>query len=316
MRIGQVTLIGGSGFVGRHIARRLAARGIRVVIPTRNRERAKRELIVLPTVDVVRADVHSPHELDALVAGADAVINLAGILHERRRGDFERVHVELAGKIADACRSQGVPRLLHMSALGADPNAPSRYQRSKGEGEALVVRAAADTLAVTVFRPSVIFGAGDSFLSLFARMQRLLPIVFLGSPQAKFQPVWVEDVARAYADAAGDRLAFGQRYELCGPKVYTLRELVELAGAVNGHPRPIVGLGKRASWLQAMALELSPVKILTRDNVRSMSVDNVCGCAWPELFAVAPTPLEVVAPGYLAPAGQRVYDGFRARARR
>ena len=316
MRIGQVTLIGGSGFVGRHIARVLAARGIRVVIPTRNRERAKRELIVLPTADVVRADVHSPQALDALVAGADAVINLAGILHARRRGDFERVHVELAGKVAEACRRRGVPRLLHMSALGADPEGPSEYLRSKGRGEARVVQAAGGALAVTVFRPSVIFGAGDSFLSLFARIQRVLPVVFLGSPHARFQPVWVEDVARAYAEAAGDRLAFGQSYVLCGPKVYTLRELVELAGRASGHPRPIVGLGKGASWLQALAMEMLPVKLLTRDNLRSMSVDNVCGCSWPELFTLPPTPLETVIAGYLAPTVQRRYDRYRARARR
>ncbi len=203
-----------------------------------------------------------------------------------------------------------------MSALGADPNGPGEYQRSKGRGEARVLQVAGDALAVTIFRPSVIFGVGDSFLSLFARIQRVLPIVLLASPQAKFQPVWVEDVARAYAEAIGEHLAFGQTYELCGPKVYTLRELVELAGRASGHPRPIVGLGKGASWLEALAMEWLPGKLLTRDNLRSMSVDNVCGCGWPELFTWPPTPLQTVVAGYLAPALQRRYDRFRARAGR
>jgi NADH dehydrogenase len=316
MRIGQVTIIGGSGFVGRHIARLLATRGVRLVIPTRNRERAKPGLIVLPTADVVTADVHAPGQLEMLVRGSDAVINLVGVLHERRRGEFERVHVELPARIVEACRKAGVPRLLHMSALGADAQGPSAYLRSKGKGEAAVLQAAAGALEVTLFRPSVIFGAGDSFLSLFARVQEVLPVVLLAAPQARFQPVWVEDVARAYAEAAGDRRTFGQVYELCGPKVYSLRELVELAGRASGHPRPIVGLGRSASYLQAALMEWLPMKLLTRDNLRSMAVDNVCGCGWPEVFAMPPTPLEAVAPGYLAPSVQRHYDGFRARAGR
>ena len=316
MQIAQVALIGGSGFVGRHIAEVLCARGIHVVVPTRNRERAKRELIVLPTADVVRADVHSPADLDRVIAGADAVVNLVGILHPSGRNSFERVHVELPGKIVAACHRAGVKRLLHMSALGAAADAPSAYQRSKAEGEARVLQAAGDTLAVTVFRPSVIFGAGDSLLTLFARMQRLLPIMLLGSPQAKFQPVWIEDVARAFAFALGECDTFGQRYELCGPNVYTLRELVEAAGRMSGHPRPIIGLGKTLSYLQAAALELSPVKILTRDNLRSMSVDNVCGCGWPEIFGFAPSPLEAIGPSYLSPVVTRRFDGFRARAGR
>lgn len=316
MEIGQVALIGGSGFVGRHIAQALCARGIRVVVPTRNRERAKRELLVLPTVEVVRADVHSAPDLERVIAGADAVVNLVGILHESARNAFERVHVELAAKIAQTCRRCGVQQLLHMSALGAAADSPSAYQRSKAAGEARVVQAAGDALAVTVFRPSVIFGRGDSLLSMFARMQRFLPIVPLGSAQARFQPVWVEDVARAFGCALGERATFGQSYELCGPNIYTLRELVEFAGRASGHPRPIVGLGKTLSYLQAAVLELSPLKLLTRDNLRSMSVDNVCACGWPEIFRWAPSPLEAIVPAYLSPALRRRLDGFRARAGR
>jgi NADH dehydrogenase len=316
MRSERVTVIGGSGFVGCRLVQGLADRGLQVVVPTRNRERAKRELIVLPTVDVVSADVHSAAVLERLLAGSDAVVNLAGILHASRQQSFERVHVELPLKIAHACRSAGVQRMLHMSALGAARDAPSEYLRSKGEGEARLRAAAGDDLQVTVFRPSVIFGAGDSFLGMFARLQRLLPLMLLGSPRARFQPVWVEDVACAFAAALDERETFGHAYELCGPKVYTLRELVELAGRLSGHARPIIGLGPRASYWQAALFELSPVKILTRDNVRSMSIDSVCGCDWPPVFGFPPSALEAIAPGYLSPAARRPYDGFRARAGR
>ncbi|MCC6533941.1 MAG: complex I NDUFA9 subunit family protein [Burkholderiales bacterium] len=316
MLIRNVVILGGSGFVGRHLARVLAERGIEVTVPSRNRERAKEQLIVLPTVNVVDANIHADGVLEALVAGADAVVNLVGILHESRRGDFDRVHAELPQRVVAACQRAGVERLVHMSALCADAQAPSRYLRSRAQGEASVMRAhASGAVTATAFRPSVIFGQGDSFLGLFARMLRFMPIVPLGSPGAKFQPVWVDDVARAFADALGDPASFGQRYELCGPKVYTLRELVELAGKASGYRRRIVGLGKTMSYLQALAMEFSPLTVLTRDNLRSMSVDNVCGCGWPEIFAFKPSVLEAISPTYLM-ASTRRYDIFRARARR
>ena len=316
MNIQNLTILGGSGFVGMHLAQLLAQRGIEVTVPTRYRERAKRELIVLPTVSVVEADMHSVSDLDRVLAGADAVVNLVGILHEARRGAFERAHVELPVKVLEACRRAGVRRLLHMSALCADPEGPSRYLRSKGEGEARMLQASGEEVAVTVFRPSVIFGRGDSFLTLFAKLLQFLPVVALGSPNARFQPVWVEDVVRAFADALADPATFGRRYDLCGPKVYSLRELIELTGKVTGNSRPIVGLGKSASYLQALAMEFSPVKLLTRDNLRSMSIDNVCNCAWPEVFSFQPSALEGILPTYLAPRTSRGYDLFRARARR
>ena len=190
-RVDRVCLIGGSGFVGRHVAERLAARGVRVIIPTRNRERAKADLIVLPSVELVNADVNDPAQLSDLVAGCDAVVNLVGILHEGRSGDFRRAHVLLTEHCIAACVRHGVHRYLHMSALGAGPSAPSEYQRTKGEAEQRVMAAHAAGLATTIFRPSVIFGDGDSFLTLFARLLALAPFVPLGSPDARFQPVWV-----------------------------------------------------------------------------------------------------------------------------
>jgi NADH dehydrogenase len=313
MEIRKVTIIGGAGFLGRHLARVLAEREISITVPTRYRERAKRELIVLPTVEVVQADVHADRDLDRVIGGADAVVNLVGVLHESRRGDFERAHVELPRRIVESCARAGVKHLLHMSALGADPQGPSRYQRSKGEGEALV---RASAIPHSVFRPSVIFGRGDSFLSMFAGLLRWMPIVVLGSPQARFQPVWVEDVARAMANVLGDVDAFGASYDLCGPDVYTLRELLVLTGETTGHVRTVIGLGPRLSYLQAGAMELSPIKILTRDNVRSMEVDNVCACAWPEIFGFEPAALKAVLPTYLIRGPRSHYDDFRERAHR
>jgi len=323
MRADNVLVVGGSGFVGRHVVAALAARGASVTVPARRRERAK-HLLPLPTVEVVEADVAQPGVLAQLAAGRDAVINLAGVLHSRRgrkseRGpndygpDFASVHVELAQAVVNACRGAGVKRLLHMSALGADPQGPSEYLRSKGIGERAAL--AAEDIAVTVFRPSVIFGPEDAFLNLFAALTRFLPVVVLACPQARFQPVYVGDVARAFVAALDDRGAQGKRYDLGGPRQYTLRELVKTVCAITGRRRLIIGLGDRLSMLQARLLELSPVKLMTRDNVRSMQVPNVCDTPFP--FGIEPAALEALAPAWLAPAGPRErFPALRTHARR
>jgi NADH dehydrogenase len=311
MRIENFLVIGGSGFVGRHLVSALAARGKRVTVPTRRRDRAK-HLILLPTVDVVEADVRDPRVLAGLAAGRDVVVNLAGVLHSPRakRGEqgpnryspgFAEVHVELAQAVVNACRTVGVKRLLHMSALGADPKAPSEYLRSKGIGEQAVL--AADDLAVTVFRPSVIFGPEDRFLNMFAQLAKFLPVIALGSPDARFQPVYVGDVVKAYLAALEDRDAAGRRYDLCGPHECTLRELMEFVCAVTGRKRLIIGLPDRLSYLQARFMELLPVKLLTRDNYYSMQVPSVCDGAFP--FGIRPVALEAAAPAWLTPSGPR-----------
>jgi NADH dehydrogenase len=285
---------------------------MQVRVPTRNRERAK-QLILLPTVDVVEADVHDPATLDRLVGAADAVVNLIGILH----GDFQHVHVELPRRIVEACHRHGVRRLVHVSSLQADPAAPSMYLRSKGEAEQLILAAQGDHLQTTIMRPSVIFGREDHFLNLFARLARRLPVIALASPGARFQPVHVDDVARAIVTSLREAHTFGQRYDLCGPRVYTLRQLVELVVRAAGLRRPVIGLGPSASMLQAAVLEHLPGKLMTRDNIRSMSVDSVCRCDFPAVFGFTPTPLEAVAPLYIAGATPRArYHWFRFRARR
>ncbi len=316
-RMERVCLVGGSGFVGRHIAERLAARGVQVVIPTRNRERAKPDLIVLPGVELVGADVNDPAVLARLVNGCDAVVNLVGLLHESRTGDFRRAHVVLTEQCIEACRQQGVGRYLHMSALGAGTDAPSEYQRTKGEAEQRVAAAQAAGLATTVFRPSVIFGDGDSFLTLFARLLALSPFVPLGSPGARFQPVWVEDVADAFIASLERPETIGQSYDLVGPDVFTLEQLVRLVGRVTGHERPVIGLPDGLSRLQALLFGLLPVKLITYDNYLSMTVDNVSSAPWPPVFGRAPSALEPIARQYLGNATPRGrYMAFRYRAGR
>lgn len=317
VKIESVCLIGGSGFVGRHIAHLLAERGVRTRIPTRRRERVKQELIILPTVDVVETSVHDPQALSRLVAGCDAVVSLAGILHERRPGDFARVHTELPRRIVDACRANGVRRLAHVSALKAAHDAPSEYLRTKAGGEQQIRVAEAAAIRTTIFRPSVIFGRGDSFLTLFARLARWLPAIALACPNARFQPIWVEDVARAIVDSLADSTTFSCSYDLCGPKIYRLQELVAYVCRVTGRRRPIIGLNDRLSYLQAWTLERLPLKLMTRDNIASMQVDNICDCPFPQVFGFEPSPLESVAPTYL---GNHLSKGrlnrLRLRARR
>lgn len=312
MQIDNVCVIGGSGFVGRHLCRQLVARGIRVVVPTRDRERAK-PLILLPTLSVVEADVHDPAALARVVAGCDAVINLVGVLHNGGgTRSFRAAHVELVRNVVEACRSSGVNRLLQMSALGAAADGPSAYLRSKGEAERIVLESGLD---VTVFRPSVIFGPEDSFLNLFAGLARMLPVLVLARPDARFQPVYAGDVAAAFVHALTDVVTRGRSYDLCGPRRYTLRELVAWTARAIGCSRPIIGLNRTLSYCQAFAMELLPVKLMTRDNLRSMDIDSVCDCPFP--FGIQPQALEALAPEWLADDTPRArYGRLRSRAGR
>jgi NADH dehydrogenase len=301
-------VLGGSGFIGRHLVAELVRRGIRVTVPSRRRERAK-HLILLPTVDVVEADINARGVLESLAHGQDALINLVGIL----QGDFACAHVELPLAAVSACRAAGVKRLLHMSALGAAPDAPSEYQRSKAKGEQAVLDAA--DLQVTVFRPSVVFGPEDRFLNRFATMARLLPVIAVPCPNARFQPVYVGDVTRAMAAALPETESHGQRYELGGPREYRLKELVELVCLFTHRSRLVIGLSPKLSYMQARVLEKLPGKLMTRDNYRSMQVPNTTNAEFP--FGIERHALEALARAYLAPSGPRErYPQLRWRARR
>ncbi|MBS1190657.1 MAG: NAD-dependent epimerase/dehydratase:3-beta hydroxysteroid [Rhodocyclaceae bacterium] len=320
MDIKKVLLLGGSGFVGTYIANRLSERAIDVTIPTRRRERSK-ALITLPHVEMVEADINDEETLVKLVKGHDAVINLVGILHSRDvklpySRDFAQAHVELPKKIVAACKVAGVRRLIHMSALGADPKGPSEYLCSKGDGEQAVL-AARDALDVTVFRPSVIFGLGDAFLNTFAGALRKLPFFPLGFGQARFQPVWVANVADAFVDALGNAATVGQAYDLCGPKVYTLRELVDYTAELVRSRARIIALPEGLAYLQAGLMWLAPKPILSPDNLRSMQKDNVCQPGCNTYPGWQPAPLESVAPTYIAlntPKGR--LDSYRHHAGR
>ncbi len=312
----SLLVIGGSGFIGSHLVAQLSAAGYSTLVPTRHEENA-RHLLVLPLVDIEQADVHDERQLHRLMAGVDAVINLVGILHGKPADGaaygkaFARAHVELPKKIVAACAACGVHRYLHMSALGADPHAPSMYQRSKADGEAAAT--ANPLVSATIFRPSVVFGEGDKFLNMFASLQRKFPVIPLGAADAKFQPVFVGDVATAFIHALENDHTIGRAYELAGPKVYTLRELVELSGSYAGQRHPVIGLPPSLARLQAWFLEHAPGgPIMSRDNLDSMQIDNVAHAPMSADLDLTPTPLEAIAPLYLAARGTHI-DSFRSK---
>ncbi|NMF98351.1 complex I NDUFA9 subunit family protein [Aromatoleum toluolicum] len=318
MKLERVVLVGGTGFVGRAVANRLSREGITMLVPTRRYIHAG-ELLVLPTVDVVEADIHDPATLERLFAGADAVVNLVGILHSRPGRpygpDFARAHVELPRKLVAACRAAGVARLVHISALGAAADGPSEYLRSKAAGEE-AIHAASNAPAWTILRPSVIFGREDNFLNMFARLAQLFPVLPLAGAQARFQPVHVEDVAEVVWRSLTEPSARGQTYEVAGPKVYTLRELVEYVSELSGRPRPVIPLPEGLALLQARLMELAPRPLMSRDNVRSMRAANVAGGA-PLPFGMTPAGLEALAPTWIGGGHLRArYYPMRSRARR
>lgn len=314
----NVLVLGGTGFVGRAVCERLAERGRgsgRILVPTRRLGHGC-ELRALPTLELVQANVHDEAQLARCLEGVDAVINLVAILHGKA-AEFDQVHAALVHKLARACAARGVRRVVHVSALGAAPEAPSRYQRSKAAGEAAL---RASDLEWTLLRPSVIFGAEDRFLNFFAQMQAVAPIVPLGCSAARFQPVWVQDVASAIVACLDRRDSIGQVYECTGPKVYTLSELMRLAGRWSGHERPQIPLPGWAARLQALAMEYLPgTPLLSRDNLDSMQQDNVASGDLPGLAALGVTAsaLEAVAPAYLGQqAGCARLEAWRAGAGR
>ena len=270
----KALVLGGSGFVGHHLCAALSRQGWHVTVPTRRLP--ARSVQMLPGVSVVQADIHNAAQLRQLVQGHDAVINLVAILHGNAAA-FEAAHVRLPKRIAQACHEAGVRRLIHVSALGADVNGPSLYQRSKARGEQLLQEAAQHhNLDLTLLRPSVIFGADDAFINLFARLQKIFPVMPLAGADAKFQPVWVGDVASAIVYALHQRHTIGQIYEACGKDVLRLRELVQLAGRFAGHERPVLALPHALGYAQALLMEWAPgPTLMSRDNLASMQVHNI-----------------------------------------
>ncbi len=301
MRDEIVTIFGGAGFIGRHLVRRLAARGATLRVATRSPNSAGH---LLPMGDpgqiVLVRFAEDEMTLAKLVEGASAVVNLVGILFERRAGDFERVHAVLPGRIGAAARAAGVGRLVHLSAIGADPASASLYARSKAQGEAAVRAAFPEAV---ILRPSIVFGPEDGFFNRFAAMARIAPALpLVGGGTTRFQPVYVGDVAEAILAGLERPEAAGRTYELGGPKVYTFKELLEYVLRVTGRRRLLLPLPFPLARLQARLLELLPNPPLTRDQVTLLERDNVVspGAAGLAELGITPTPLEVVVPDYLA----------------
>ena len=316
----KILLLGGTGFVGTHVCEKLAREGWQVTVPTRRRANAT-QVMHLPGLTVMELDVHDEAALARVAVGHDALVNLVAILHGDQAA-FEHVHVALPKKIAHACLAAGVGQVVHVSALGADSlqpdKAPSMYLRSKGEGEAVLLQAAEGGSAgaaahkgfdLSILRPSVIFGEGDKFLTLFAKLQKLFPLMPLAGAAARFQPVWVEDVANAVVACL--KGANGQPspriIEAAGPDVLTLKEIVQLSaqasGVAGGSGRPVIALPTWAGRLQATLMGLAPgAPLMSLDNLDSMKIDNVATGKWKGLasLGIKASALLPIARQYLA----------------
>ena len=289
-----IAIVGGTGFVGLHLCARLLAQGHRVTIFTR---RSSGDLAArLAPAEVVEVDTESAEDCVNALTGHRALINLAGILHESRAQRFRSVHTELPVRLAQACTNAGVQHYLHMSALRADmKDPPSAYLRSKARGEK-GVNAASESLAVDIFRPSIIFGVGDNFFGQFAGMLRWLPVFPLVCPGAKFAPVWVDDVAQAFVSVLAGDTAPGVRrsHDLCGPKTYTFRELIEFTASVIGKRRLIIGVPDWAARLQGLVLQQLPDPLFTLDNYYSLQAPSTCECNALISLGIEPSALEPI----------------------
>src|SRR5271156_5328915 len=277
MRPQTIAVLGGTGFLGTRLVARLIKDGHQVTVLSRDREQHK-HLMVLPGLTLQNCDVYEEAQLSERFRGKDIVINLIGILNERgfSGAGFRRAHTELTQGVLQAARSAGVTRLLQVSALKAAVDAPSYYLRSKGEAERLI-REGSAALDWTIFQPSVMFGPGDSFLNRFAGLLAAIPVAFpLAKPNARFQPVFVDDVIEAILRCLHGGASSRQTYELGGPQVYTLREIVGLVAKLTGQRRWIVGLPDAVAYVQGLAMNFVPGRPFSSDNYRSLTIDSVC----------------------------------------
>jgi NADH dehydrogenase len=300
LKSNRVCILGGTGFVGRHLTAHLIADGISCIIPSRHPQRHG-ALRIGGDVQLVRADLFSEEALAELFRGCDAVVNLIGILNEEGKDhNFQRMHVKLADHVVEACKAAGVKRLLHMSALNAsEASGTSRYLRSKGEAENRTHTFGQHQIGVTSFRPSVIFGRDDSFFNRFAQLLRIPGPFPLACPDARFAPVYVEDVAEAFARSLDDRRTWGKHYELCGPRDFSLRELVAYTARQMRMKKPVIGLNDSLSRLQARMLGMLPRKPFSMDNYLSMQVASLCKQDGLGELGISATDIDAVVPYYL-----------------
>lgn len=293
----KILVLGGTGFVGRHVCEALTRSGLRVTVATRRAKHAA-SVQMLPGLEVLEADVHQEGDLARLLPGHDAVVNLVAILHGNKR-QFQQVHVDLPAKLSRAMAAAQVQRLVHVSALGVSAQAPSNYLQSKHAGETVVRNSG---LSWTILQPSVVFGAEDRLLNTFATLQAIAPLVPLAGAGTRFQPVWVGDVAQAVVRCLLGPRTVGSVLEIAGPDTYTLADLVRVAGRLSGNPRPVIGLPIALGYFQAAFLQCLPgVPLMSTDNLRSMEIDNVPTGQHPGLtdLGITPSALEPVAALYL-----------------
>lgn len=319
MKVRSVCILGGTGFIGRHLANRLHAAGKQVKVLTRRRQRA-RHMLVIPGIELVECNVHDPTVLEAQFQGVDAVINLVGILNEHgKKGEgFRKAHVTLAENVAKACKAAGVKRLQHMCANGAAKDAPSLYQQTKAEGEARVFELAGDELCATSYRPSVIFGREDAFLNRFSALLKLpAPFFPLPTPDFKLAPVCIGDVVDALEQTLEDDSFQGKAIAMCGPKTYRLIDLVRYVRDIQDICRPILPCGPFLSKMQARVLGMIPTKPYSMDNYLSSTVDNICAGDSFASLDIHPQSIESVVPFYMGDHQRQArYDEMRREAQR
>ncbi len=309
----KVCIVGGSGFVGSALVNRLSRLKCQVKVFSRHPQRSK-HLKLLPGVSIQNIDYFAPKLLERQFDAVDLVINLAGILKPVAADTFNKVHVELARRIAEAASAVAVPRLLHMSALNAG-NTASQYLLSKGQGQQVVHQY--PNTRVTVFCPSVIFGPHDNFFNLFARLLRMPGPLPLVGAEAKFAPIYVEDVVDAFIHAIDSEETFGKNYHLCGPRQYTLLQLVEYTRDLLQQQKTIIPLGHTLSSVLVNLMGLIPGSPITRDNYKSMQVDSICQQPIDPALGIQPRSIESVLPLYLGPLEKNTrYNTWRAQANR
>ena len=315
----KILILGGSGFVGGHLSRRLAQDGHAITIATRYAPDC-RGLAVVPGITIRQFDPYDPDELSGQLEGHDAAINLVGILNERIMGGgkgFRRAHVELVETLINACVRTGTRRLIHMSALNAGQG-ESQYLKTRGEAENLVEEAFRQgRLDTTIMRPSTIFGPDDSFLNRFASLLKIAPVLPMARPQARFAPVYVGDVAEAFARVIERPESSGKVHELCGPEEWTLVELVRWLRGQLGLKRAVVGLPDTLGRLQGLTFDFVPGKPFSSDNFKSLLIDSVCTHNAFEELGIDPWPMSELAPTWLGDGTrQHRYQRYRQRARR
>ena len=296
-----VTVFGGGGFIGRHIVQRLAAAGHSIRIAGRDTERAARLCTMggVGQITPIAASITDEASSARAVAGADIVINLVGILFESRAGDFQRIQAEGAGRVARLAAAAGAKQFLHLSAIGADASSPSLYAQTKAAGEAAVLAAFPGAI---ILRPSVVFGPDDQFFNRFAGLAAMLPFMPVVAGETRFQPVYVGDVADAAMAALADPPAAGKVYELGGPRVMSMRQVLRYILDVTGRRRPMIALPEGFVRLQARLGELLPTPPLTRDQLILLGKDNVVSpnASGFQTLGIEPKAVEAIVPAYLA----------------